>query len=145
MNLNNILSILIIFVPILLVTLPTIFIDTKNYGKKISFRPPPIVFSIVWPILLLLLGISWYLIYNSYNNHINNIFLLFLVLTILLASWTIIFKYSKVFGLVNIILSIIITLYLILKIYNDNKISSLLLVPLIFWLIFASVLNYKSL
>ena len=102
---NNFLPLLLIFVPLIIVTIPTLFINMKNYGIKISFRPPPIVFSIVWTILLLLFGISWFLSLSS--NYI--IQLLFIILTLLLASWIIIYKFNKFGGLINIIISLFIT------------------------------------
>jgi len=140
MNRDNILSLFIILIPIVLVSFPTLFIDMKDYGKKISFRPPPIVFSFVWPILLILVGISWYISLNSPNI----IFILFVILTLLLASWTIIYKYSKVSGLINILLSFITCLYLAISLFKINKTSSILLIPLVIWLIFAGILNINS-
>jgi benzodiazapine receptor len=145
---NNFLSLLLIFVPLIIVTIPTLFINMKNYGKKISFRPPPIVFSIVWPTLLILLGISWYLssTSNGNSNSTSNSTLLslFIILILLLAIWSIMFKYSKLSGLINIILSFCISISLIIMLFNKNKISSFLLVPLALWLIFAGILNIES-
>jgi benzodiazapine receptor len=145
---NNFLPLLLIFVPLIIVTIPTLFINMKNYGKKISFRPPPIVFSIVWPTLLILLGISWYLssTSNGNSNSTSNSTLLslFIILILLLAIWSIMFKYSKLSGLINIILSFCISISLIVMLFNKNKISSFLLVPLALWLIFAGILNIES-
>ena len=106
----------------------------NNTGKKIWFTPPAFVFGIVWPILLILIGCSWYLQpkltpYYSF-------------LTILLSTWTIFFKYNKFYALINIIITLIITLYLILL--THFSMSGILLIPLMLWLSFAALLNYYS-
>lgn len=147
---SNVFLFIIIFIPLILVTIPTLFIDMKNYGKDISFRPPPIVFSIVWPILLILLGISWYIFIISYtkNSHFFIIQTLFIILILLLASWTIMYKYSKIGGLINIIISFCIVLYLIINLFLNKSVtavtSSVLIIPLAGWLIFAGILNTLS-
>lgn len=38
-----------------------LFPISKTSGQNVWFRPPPYVFAIVWPLLLLLIGYSWYL------------------------------------------------------------------------------------
>ena len=120
--------------PLLSVYLINIFFPIniqKFNNKKIWFQPPGYVFGIVWPILLTLLGYSWYL---------EGSFFLYSILTFLLTIWTNLFSYNKYYSFIDIILSIIITLNLI--ICNKNKKSAVLLVPLLLWLIFASILNY---
>jgi tryptophan-rich sensory protein len=103
-------------------------------------------FSIVWPILLILIGYSWYLR--------TNLSFYYTILTILLSTWSIFWKYSKIYSFINIIITTLFTLYLILnKSFNQsyNKLSkksydksSILLIPLFLWLSFASLLNYYS-
>jgi len=138
-NLNNY---LIIIIPITIVYLSNlIYPINKKIGKKISFRPPPIIFALVWPILLLLLGISWYF-NKTINYYINYIYLF---LTLLLATWYYLFTKNKYLGILNIIISILISLYLFLYKFNQKIIySSLFLIPLIIWLIFAMILNIYS-
>ena len=102
----------------------------EEIGKNISFRPPGYVFAIVWPILLLLLGKSW---------DKNKTEKLYYVLTLLLSFWYYMYNKNKHLGLLNIILSLLVTI----KLYNNYKDN--FLIPLILWLCFASLLNYKSL
>ena len=45
----------------------------KDSGKTVKFRPPGYVFGIVWPILYILLGLSWI---NSVKNNKNVSYLL---------------------------------------------------------------------
>ena len=35
---------------------------SRNSGNIVKFRPPSFVFGIVWPILYILLGLSWILL-----------------------------------------------------------------------------------
>ena len=106
----------------------------SNTGKEIPFRPPAWVFSVVWPILLILIGYSWYLR--------PNLSLYYVILIILLSIWTILFSINKIFGLIDIIIILLLTLFLINK--KFKKKSSYSLIPLILWLSFASILNYYS-
>ena len=123
------------FLPIISVYIVSIFYPvTDKAGKKISFRPPSYVFAIVWPILLLLLGYSWIL--RPYISY------LYFILTLLLAGWCIVFNYSKGFAFIEILLTLIFALFLIY--YEFNKLSSSLLIPLVLWLGFASILNYYT-
>jgi benzodiazapine receptor len=107
---------------------------SKDSGEKLWFRPPPYVFAIVWPILLLLIGYSWYLR--------PKLVFYYVILTLLLSSWSIVWNFNKFYAFINIISTLLITLFLIL--YKYVKKSSILLVPLLLWLSFASVLNYYS-
>lgn len=124
-----------LFIPLIAVnSVAFLFPIAKTSGQQIWFRPPPYVFAIVWPLLLLLIGYSWYLTPNlSYY---------YAFLTLLLSTWSILWTYSKLYSLFNIIITLIFTLYLIFLKYSKK--SSYLLVPLFLWLSFASVLNFYS-
>ena len=124
-----------LFIPMLSVYIVSYYYPvTKQAGKDIWFRPPPYVFGIVWPILLLLIGFSWYLR--------PNLSFYYTILTILLSTWSIFWSYSKIYSLINIIITTFFTLYLILKKYSKK--SSILLIPLFLWLSFATLLNFYS-
>ena len=114
---------------------------TKDVGNNVSFRPPGYVFAIVWPILLILLGISWFVRRNM-GFFINSIYTL---LVFLLSIWFVLYNSNKYYGFIDIIICFLISLYLFLyNIKKFNKYASLPLLPLIFWLIFASILNLAS-
>lgn len=124
-----------LFIPMLSVYIVSYYYPvTKQAGKDIWFRPPPYVFGIVWPILLLLIGFSWYLR--------PNLSFYYTILTILLSTWSIFWSYSKIYSLINIIITAFFTLYLIFKKYSKK--SSVLLIPLFLWLSFATLLNFYS-
>jgi len=99
----------LLFIPMLAVYLPTIFYPvTDEIGSNVSFRPPGYVFAIVWPILLFLLGISWF-IRRKKKYAIN---LIYILLIILLGIWFILYDNNKYIGLIDIIACLLISLYL---------------------------------
>ena len=124
-----------LFIPLIAVnSVAFLFPIAKTSGQQIWFRPPPYVFAIVWPLLLILIGYSWYLRPKlSYY---------YAFLTFLLSTWSILWAYSKLYSLPNIICTLFFTLYLIFLKYSKK--SSTLLIPLFLWLSFASVLNFYS-
>lgn len=139
---------LLLIIPNIAVYLPTILYPVEqNVGNEVSFRPPGYVFAIVWPILLTLLGISWF-VRRKLGLYLNFVYIL---LVFLLAIWFILYDTSKLYGLINIIVCFVIVLYLILYNYknfdlkNIDKYGSLTLVPLLLWLGFASSLNIAAL
>ena len=124
-----------LFIPLISVNSVAYFYPiSKDSGKEVWFRPPPYVFMIVWPILLLLIGYSWYIR--------PKLVFYYTILTLLLSSWSIVWNNNKFYAFINIITTLLFTLFLIL--YKYVKKSSILLVPLLLWLSFASVLNYYS-
>lgn len=106
----------------------------KSAGQNVSFRPPPYAFAIVWPILLLLLGYSWTLR--------QNLSVLYFALTVLISSWSAVFTFSALSSFYEIIATTLFAIFLIF--YKFDSLSSYLLIPLVLWLTFASVLNYYS-
>ena len=110
----------------------------KSSGANVSFRPPGWVFGIIWPVLYILFGLSWY--YSILDNNNLKVNLLYLLLSSLLCLWIIIYGcYNKKKIAIYILL---ISLLNILVIYTIVKIKSkLLLTPLMIWLLFATLLN----
>jgi len=139
LNLKNYFKYSLLFIPLISVYIPTVvYPGSEDIGKNVPFRPPGYVFSIVWPILLILLGISWY----KKRNLGILINLSYIILTLLLSLWLILYDLNKIFGLIDIIISLFITIFLfVFKIQDFKIIENLTLIPLIFWLIFASILN----
>lgn len=107
-----------------------------NTGSSVKFRPPPLLFGIIWPILYLSLGFSWIIAHriNPYSN-------IFYVLTIILLTlWIIIYGCvkSKMGGIYILLL----TFVLLLMCFSfGNEWSRVLISPLIGWLMFAILLS----
>ena len=111
----------------------------KTAGGNVKFRPPPMVFGIIWPILFILFGLSWAIAMRNCENKIL-CFSTYMLVTISLALWIYIYgckKSSKGAAWV-LILSIAISLMCFAQ---GNNISKILLAPLIAWCVFAQLMN----
>jgi benzodiazapine receptor len=110
----------------------------KDSGKSVKFRPPSYIFGIVWPILYILLGLSW--INSSRVIKDKKIDFLFFIVSSLLAIWIVVYscmkdKHNSVFVLLATLLALVVLMILI-----PEK-SRLLLAPLMVWVFFAMLLN----
>ena len=117
------------------------FCKMEKSGVDVKFRPPPFVFGIVWPILYILLGLSWI---NSNPDKNMNIEVLFFTLSSLLAYWIVVYacqknKKNAVFVMLSIILNIALLMVQI------SKQSQIYLVPLAVWIFFAMLLSTTEL
>lgn len=110
---------------------------------KSSLTPPNYVFPIVWTILYLCMGISIGLIWNRAKANKLKLNWIFIIQLFLNFTWSIIFFYMQnpFWGFLNILLlDIFVILYIILS-YKVNKLSSILFIPYLLWLILATYLN----
>ena len=103
---------------------------------KSSLNPPGYVFGIVWPILYLLMSISAFRTFNETKN-------LFLIQLLFNAIWSWLFFAFQMplIALLNIWLLIYLNIKLNLKMFYQDKLSALLFIPYVIWLLFASYLN----
>ena len=132
---------------LILIILPSIFgylsgtlCNVKDTsGSTVNFRPKPITFSIAWIILYILIGLSWY--YASLDTTemaLNTLF--HLLLNLGLCSW--IYFYSCKKQKINGIYALIFSFTCALLCYTiGNTTSKLLIVPLIGWILFATLIN----
>lgn len=112
--------------------------------NKASWTPPNYVFGIIWPILYLLMFISFTLVFfNKKCKGGCRPILFFLIQLVLNLSWTTVFFTMKqiVAGLVVITAIICIAGYTAYKFYSIDKTAGLLLVPYLLWLCVAFSLN----
>jgi tryptophan-rich sensory protein len=114
--------------------------------NKPSFNPPNWIFGPVWTALYLLMGISLFLVWKKYNGDSNikialTIFFFQLVLNTL---WSIMFfgLRNPVAGFIVIVVLWIAILLTIISFYKYSITASMLLIPYILWVSFATVLNY---
>lgn len=114
-----------------------------NMLQKPPLAPPGAVFPIVWTILYILMGISYGIlkVNNQTDEEIDWIYYIQLAIN---ALWSIIFFNFKwrLFAFVWIILLAVAVISMIRKFYSKNKISGLLQIPYILWVIFAAYLNF---
>lgn len=112
-----------------------------------AFAPPNWLFGPVWTILYVLMGISLFLVWQKSpsDKKVGRSLILFFVHLIFNAAWSIVF-----FGLHQILLALLVILFLwllivavIFNFYKISKAAAYLLVPYLYWVTFASVLNYS--
>lgn len=133
----------LILVPIIIGYIPQIFCRLKeNTGDTVKFRPPGLVFAIVWPILYLLLGVSWFLAGHN-TEYFWLTMILYSLFTVTLALWPIV--YNCMGSKKGATWLLVINLAIVLACFRQgNRISQVLLTPMIAWLIFALDMNNQD-
>ena len=111
------------------------FMNYQNLTKP-PFSPPGIVFPIVWTILYIIMGYS----FNKQNEQNKTIYYTQLIVN---GLWSIIFFIFKwyLFSSIWIVLLIVLVIIMIYKFYNENKLSGLINLPYLIWLLFALYLS----
>ncbi|HVZ67330.1 MAG TPA: TspO/MBR family protein [Patescibacteria group bacterium] len=113
--------------------------------NKPSFSPPNSIFGPVWTTLYILMGISFFLVWESkaakYKK--TNAYKIYFVQIILNSLWSIIFfgLHNPLLAFVEIIALWISIFFTIRSFYMVNKKAALLLYPYLGWVSFASILN----
>ncbi|HIR58465.1 MAG TPA: tryptophan-rich sensory protein [Candidatus Onthousia excrementipullorum] len=117
------------------------YMDYSDMVKP-PLSPPGIVFPIVWTILYILMGISYFLATkdNEDNKELDQIYLLQLLVNFM---WPIIFFVLEMYftAFLWIILLLILVIVMIKELLNVNKVSGYLQIPYLIWLLFATYLN----
>lgn len=118
-----------------------------NQLQKPEFNPPSWVFSPVWTILYILMGVSLYIIWNSRINQkeASRAYFAFGLQLGLNILWSILFfgLRNLFYAFVDIILLLAAIVATIAVFYRIDRKAALLLVPYLLWVSFASVLNYS--
>ena len=109
---------------------------------KPDFAPSAGLFSIIWPILYILMGISAYIIRSSNKStqKINDAIFLYYLQLVLNFLWSILF-----FGFVAFVESVILALVLVImsyRFYKIDKTAAILNIPYIIWMVFVIFLSY---
>ena len=115
-----------------------------NYNDLIkpTLSPPGIVFPIAWTIIYLLIGISYMLLKEKgeISKETKQLYYAQLIFNYL---WTFIFFVFKL-RLLSVLWIIILDVLVIImtyQFYKQNKLSGILLIPYVLWLLFATYLN----
>ena len=115
-----------------------------NSLNKSILTPPNWVFGVVWPILYLLMGISFFMIQrNKKCKPFCNALVFFIIQLGFNLLWTkLFFKRKKpMLALIDIIFVIIFTFITYNSFYKISKQASQLLLPYMIWICFAFYLN----
>lgn len=113
--------------------------------NRSSLSPPDYVFGIAWSILYAMIAVSGWLIWESRDfPGLKSIKGLYIAQLILNWSWTpLFFSYQlKTLALICLVSIVILVTLLIVKAYKNLISASLLLIPYLLWLLFASYLNF---
>ena len=137
----------IIVITILIGSLFGIFIITNKDTYMILDKPinvPPVLFGIVWTILYILMGISYYIVSKSNDTKNKNALVIYWIQLVVNSLWTLIFfgLNTYLFAFIWLVLLIILVVVMIFKFYNKNKKSAYIQIPYLIWLLFAAYLNY---
>lgn len=109
-----------------------------------SFRPPNWLFGPVWTVLYILMGVSFFMILQATASSNKKRAIRVAVIQMLLNSiWSFLFFYfhQLAVALVDIIVLWIFILTMIITYYPLNKTASLLQIPYLAWVSFATILN----
>ena len=111
--------------------------------NKPSLTPPNTIFPLAWGFIYLCSGISFGLIILSDNIRKKIIVPLFTAQLFFNFIWSILFFYFRnpLLGFIDILVLDVFVLFYIIKTYPINKASSLLFLPYILWILFATYLN----
>ena len=114
------------------------YIDYNSLVQP-PLSPPSIVFPIVWTILYVLMGISYYLLKNSSKKEK----IIYFVQLGVNALWSVFFFIGKfyLFSFIWIILLDVLVIFMIGIFYHNNKASAYLQIPYLIWILFATYLN----
>lgn len=108
------------------------------------FAPPANVFPIVWSILFVLMGISFFLILTKSRTYTNNhAYTLYFVQLFFNFTWSILFFRFNLYlvAFFWLVALIFIVYKMLFAFYELNHLSAYLQVPYLFWLVFAGYLN----
>lgn len=117
------------------------FID-YNILNKPPLSPPSIIFPIMWTILYILMGISYGILKEKtlLDKKVSNIYYIQLFVNALWSIFFFVFKW-RLFSFIWLILLILLVVAMIILFYKKNKLSGILQIPYLVWILFASYLN----
>lgn len=111
------------------------FMNYQSLNKP-PLSPPGLTFPIVWTILYIIMGYSFY---KQFNQN-KSIYYTQLIVNLLWSIFFFVFKWY-LFSFLWITFLIILVIIMIKKFYKENKLSGLLNIPYLIWLLFASYLS----
>lgn len=152
MKLNNPLKLIIaLAAPLLVGWIGSLFTTPEINGwysslAKPALNPPNWIFGPVWTTLFILMGIAAFLIWRRGLNHKNvqAALAIFVFQLFLNVFWSLLFFgiHSPMVAFTEIISLWLAILALILAAYQVSRPAAYLLIPYVFWVSFATYLNY---
>lgn len=117
------------------------FIDYNSLNKP-PLSPPSIIFPIMWTILYILMGISYGILKDKVllDKKVSNVYYIQLFINALWSIFFFVFKW-RLFSFIWLILLVLLVVAMIILFYKKNKLSGILQIPYLVWILFASYLN----
>lgn len=112
------------------------FMNYQDLNRP-PLSPPGIAFPIVWTILYIIMGYSFY----KQDEQNKTIYYTQLIVNGLWSIFFFIFKWY-LFSSLWIFLLIVLVIIMIKRFYEINKLSGLINIPYLIWLIFAAYLSF---
>lgn len=120
--------------------------NTLIYNSLVlpTFAPPSFLFPIIWTVLYILMGISFYFILTSEHSMKKTSLILYGIQLFLNFIWSPIFFRQQMYGLAFLILVLLFIVVLLMTkhFFYISPLAGLLQVPYILWLIIAGYLNF---
>lgn len=107
-----------------------------------SWGPPKWIFGPVWFTLYTMMGISVWLVFIKNNNKTQIYYFYFQLLLNTLWSYFFFYLQNPFYGFLEIVALWFSIIAMITSFYKTSKISSYLLLPYLFWVSFAAILNW---
>jgi translocator protein len=120
---------------------------TAEEARKSKLQPPGWVFSVVWTLLYVLVGAAGALIWRGADARFSHTFAAWLALTLALAAWWPVFRLNcrPVGAFVSVVgIAALAVVTALLAWGSAARLGAALLVPLIAWLAFASLLAWQT-
>lgn len=136
-----------LFLPLLIGALSGFLIrdDVSLYSSLAlpPLSPPNWIFPIVWGILYVLMGVSFYLMITSHTFSKSKAIFLYGIQLLLNFLWSPIFFHFQRYGLAFLILVLLflVLLLMIKNFYEISPLSAILQLPYLLWILFAGYLN----
>lgn len=110
---------------------------------KSSLTPPGYIFSLVWGVLYLLMGISAGLVWSMRTLYSWLLTILFVVQLIINLAWSFTFFWMKspAAGLVVLVLLFVCVVLYVVGCYKQSRAAALMNIPYVVWLLYAMFLN----
>lgn len=117
-----------------------------NSLKMPSFAPPSWVFTPVWVVLYILMGIAFFLILKKGNKSpaAKSALSYFIVQLVFNVLWTVLFFTLglRIAAFADIVILLIYIAITTAKFFKIDKAAGILMLPYLFWVMFAAVLNF---
>ena len=121
--------------------------NAMNYNSMVkpSFSPPGYVFPIVWSILYLLMGYSYYLFKKEYPEETKTESIIYYSQLFVNLTWSIFFFVlnAYLFTVVWTIILLVLIITFIILMTKKNKASAYLNIPYVLWVAFALFLTIR--